>query len=62
MWLVVQLQNVRPRRGENLPELTLQERPPCLWGKVTLDDMEVIVKYGTYPSRQVAGREASRIM
>lgn len=58
MWLVVQLQKVRPRRGENLLELTLQERPPRLQGNVTLDDIEVIVKYGTYPPRQEAGRES----
>ncbi len=49
-WLELDLREVRPRQGRNLLEISLDERPPRLGGKVTVDDVEVIVEYGPYPS------------
>ena len=49
-WLEFNLQKVRPRQGQNVLEISLVRRPARLGGKVTVDDVEVIVEYGPYPS------------
>ena len=50
-WLEFQLQDVRPRKGHNVLEVSLDGRPAELEGAVTVEDMEIIVEYGPYPSR-----------
>ncbi|MBI4552296.1 MAG: hypothetical protein HY710_08540, partial [Candidatus Latescibacteria bacterium] len=50
LWLEFDLDRVRPQQGQNLLELSLRERPPGLKGGVTVEDVEVIVEYGTYPA------------
>ena len=49
-WLEYHLVEVLPRQGQNLLEIALDSRPDRLAGKVTVDDVEVIVEYGVYPS------------
>ena len=49
-WLEFHLEKVRPRRGDNLLELTLLERPANLHSGVVVEDVEIVVKYGTYPA------------
>jgi len=48
-WLEFRLEKVRPQRGRNLLEISLAERPAGLEGGVTVEDIEIIVEYGTYP-------------
>jgi hypothetical protein len=49
-WLDFRLEGVRPRKGENLLELSLDSRPAGLEGGITVDDVEIIVEYSPYPS------------
>jgi len=50
-WLEFHLKEVRPRRGENLLEITLDRRPEGLVSPLVVEDVEVIVEYGSYPSK-----------
>ncbi|MBI4552740.1 MAG: hypothetical protein HY710_10795 [Candidatus Latescibacteria bacterium] len=50
LWLEFDLDRVRPQQGQNLLELSLRGRPPGLEGGITVEDVEVIVEYGTYPA------------
>lgn len=45
-WLDYALAGVRPRRGENVIEVTLAKRPEGLDGGVTVEQVEVAVDYG----------------
>ena len=47
-WIEFELSSVRPRRGENVVEVSLDGRPAKLGGGVTVDDLEVVVEYGVY--------------
>ena len=49
-WLEFHLQKVRPRQGDNLLKLTLHERPPKLGSKVVVEEVEIAIAYGLYPS------------
>ena len=49
-WLEFQLQDVRPVKGPNVLQISLDGRPEGLEGGVTVEDVEVIVEYGPYPS------------
>lgn len=42
---------VRPHRGWNTIEISLDARPYNMVGGVTVHDMEIIVEYSSYPSR-----------
>ena len=44
------LQGARPRKGHNLLEISLLQRPDGLVGGVTVEDVEIIVEYGAYPA------------
>ena len=48
-WVEFQLEKVRPAQGDNVLEVTLRERPPNLHSGVVVEDVEVVVEYGTYP-------------
>ena len=50
-WLDFHLKDVRPRKGQNLLEIGLVRRPEGLKGQLAVEDVEVIVEYGSYPSR-----------
>ena len=50
-WLEFRLEEVRPRRGHNLLEIELVRRAEGLISPLTVEDVEVIVEYGSYPSR-----------
>ena len=42
--------NLKPIKGQNILELTLISRPDELEGDILLEDVELTVKYGSYPS------------
>jgi len=50
-WLELTLKGVRPTKGENLLEVSLDKRPDGLEGGVTVRALELLVEYGPYPSR-----------
>lgn len=50
-WLKFDLMNLKPIQGQNVLELTLLSRPDELEGDILLEDVELNVKYGSYPSR-----------
>ena len=49
-WLNFDLMNLKPIKGQNILELTLISRPDELEGDILLEDVELTVKYGSYPS------------
>ena len=52
------LRRVRPHRGRNVLEVSLDGRPDELIGGVTVQDVEITVEYGPYPSSmRVSGKE-----
>ncbi|MCZ6679904.1 MAG: hypothetical protein O7E52_21940 [Candidatus Poribacteria bacterium] len=50
-WLEFDLEKVRPEKGQNVLEIALQERPAGFVGGVTIEDVEILVKYGVLPNR-----------
>ena len=50
-WLEFDLVGVRPRKGQNLLEIALDKRPEGLVSPLVVEDVEIIVEYGSYPSR-----------
>jgi len=55
-WLDFQLKDVRPRKGRNILEIALIGRAEGLVSPLVIEDVEVIVEYGPYPSALEAGR------
>ncbi len=49
-WLEFHLRKVRPRKGENLLEISLDERPPHMGVGISVEWVEVQVDYGFYPT------------
>jgi hypothetical protein len=49
-WLDFELEKVRPRRGKNTLEISLDSRPAGLVAEVSIDEVEVFIQYGAYPS------------
>ena len=49
-WLDLQLRDVRPRKGQNLLEVSLDRRAEGLLSPLVVEDVEIIVDYGPYPS------------
>lgn len=45
------LKDVRPTRGRNTLEISLDGRPPNMAAGVTIRDVQIIVEYSPYPSR-----------
>lgn len=45
------LKGVRPRKGSNTLEISLDGRPPLLRGGISIEQVEVFIQYGSYPSR-----------
>ncbi len=50
-WLEFHLEEVLPRKGRNVLEVSLDSRPPKLGAGVAIDKLEISVEYGPYPSR-----------
>jgi hypothetical protein len=46
LWLEFELSDVKPRRGENLVEVSLVKRPEDLVGPLIIEDVELKVQYG----------------
>ena len=51
MWLIFDLQEVRPQQGANRLEIALVERPDDLVSPLRVTDVEVEVKYHPLPTR-----------
>ena len=49
-WLEFHLKNVRPRKGNNLLEITLDGRADRLASPLRVENLEILVEYGSYPS------------
>ena len=49
-WLEIELTRVMPRRGTNVLDVSLEARPKDLFGAITVEDVEMIVEYGPYPT------------
>ena len=49
-WLEFHLQSVRPKKGKNLLEVTLDGRAEGLVSPLSVDEVEIIVEYGPYAS------------
>jgi hypothetical protein len=45
------LRKVLPKKGKNLVEISLDERPAKMGGGIKVHDVSLSVKYGAYPSR-----------
>ncbi len=52
-WLEFDLQKVRPRQGDNLLEISLVSRPANIASDLSVEDVEVVITYGTFPDRTV---------
>jgi hypothetical protein len=50
-WLEFHLRQVRPQKGRNLLEISLNKRPANLVAGISVERVEVQVEYGSYPSR-----------
>ena len=50
MWLEFHLETVRPCKGENLLEIELQARAHGLISPLRVEDVEIIIEYGSFPS------------
>ena len=48
-WLEFDLARVLPRKGKNLLEISLESRPDGLTGSVTVEEVEIEVRYNPYP-------------
>ena len=42
---------MRPKQGENILEITLLSRPANISSDLAVEDLEVVVTYGTFPTR-----------
>ena len=47
-WLEIDLRKVRPAKGSNVLEVKLEGRPEGFAGKITVEEVEVLVRYGVY--------------
>jgi hypothetical protein len=50
MWIEFDLQTVRPTHGHNDLEFVLDERAEGLLSPLTIEDVEIVVEYGSYQS------------
>ncbi len=53
-WLEFQLKQVRPRKGQNLLEISLDHRPRGLQGGISVENVEIWVNYGSVVSQSVS--------
>ncbi len=49
-WLNYDLQKVRPRRGDNVLDIALVSRPTNISSDLAVEDLEVVIRYGTFPT------------
>ena len=50
MWLEFTLEKVRPCKGKNVLDITLVERAKDLVSSIRIEDVEIIIEYGSYPT------------
>lgn len=46
----IDLRGIRPHRGRNLLEISLDKRPEGLGGGLNVEEVEIAVEYGHHPS------------
>ena len=51
--LEIHLRNVRPKKGDNVLQVSLDRRPDNMSAGITIHNVEIIVEYGSYPSALV---------
>ena len=44
------LENIRQIKGNNILEVSLVSRPDGLEGSVIIEEMQIVINYGSYPS------------
>jgi len=49
-WWEYRLRDVRPSKGPNVLEISLEQRPGRLSGGIRIDDLEIKIEYGPYPT------------
>ena len=49
-WLEYDLRAVRPKQGENVLDVALLERPANISSDLAIEDLEIVVAYGTFPA------------
>ncbi len=49
-WLEFHLRKVRPRKGQNLLEISLDQRPAEIGVGISVESVEIHVEYGSYPT------------
>jgi hypothetical protein len=49
-WIEFHLEKVLPRKGENTLEIVLESRPERVGSTMQIEDVEIIIQYGSYPS------------
>jgi len=49
-WLEFHLKKVRPRKGQNVLDISLDSRPEEIGIGIKVEEMEIYVEYGSYPS------------
>ena len=49
-WLDYDLQKVRPRQGDNVLEITLVGRPTNIASDLVVESLEVVIRYGMFPT------------
>ena len=49
-WIEFHLRTERPQKGENVLEISLDRRPAGMVAGITVEQLQIIVEYGSYPS------------
>ena len=59
-WMLLEydLQSVWPKRGQNTLAITLVSRPADLLSSLVVEDVELIVGFGSFPATRAGGAEA----
>ncbi len=50
-FLEIDLRQVRPLQGDNVLDIALVSRPANISSDLTVEDLELVVRYGTFPTR-----------
>ena len=49
--ILTALAQVLPKQGDNVLDIALVSRPANIGSNLTVEDLEVVVRYGTFPTR-----------
>jgi len=51
-WLEFDLDGLRPTKGTNKVQFVLHSRPDDFEGEIRVDDVELIIEYGVFPTQK----------